>query len=173
MSRKRGCRLSRRSRSRSWAAGEAAQEWAAGRGERDRVRAGDDQVTAAGEAVRVETATAGDEPLGAVQVGQVDTVAVGGERERVRAEGDAPAVARVEAARPPDDPAVEKKEKASHTGAADVEVGAVAAAGSVAMSGEPVPGQPADLAVGCELEAAAARPEHERCRHRWSARKRC
>ena len=67
---------------------------------------------------------------------------------------------------------MEKKEKAPRTGAADVEVGAVAAAGSAAVLGEPVARQPADLPVGREPEAAAARPEHDRRRHCWAVRER-
>src|SRR5207249_1956322 len=88
------------------AVGEAHACAAAG-DERERARAADDQVAAFREAVRVQTAPASDEVLGAVQVGQVDAVPVGGERERVRAEGDAPAVARVEAARAPGNSAME------------------------------------------------------------------
>jgi hypothetical protein len=62
------------------------------RDERDRSGAGNDQIAATGEAVRVEAAPAGNEPLSAVQIGEEDAAPVGGEGERVRTEGDVAAV---------------------------------------------------------------------------------
>jgi len=62
------------------------------RDERDRSGAGNDQIAATGEAVRVEAAPAGNEPLSAVQIGEEDAAPVGGEGERVLTEGDVAAV---------------------------------------------------------------------------------
>jgi len=85
---------------------EAAQNSSRRRDEHDRARAGDDQLTGAGEAVWVEAASGEHESLGVLEIGEVDPVSVGGEREAVRSEGDAVAVARVEVRRAPDDAAV-------------------------------------------------------------------
>ena len=52
------------------------------------------------------------------------------------------------------------------------EVDAAAATGAAAVFREPVARQPADLSARIKPEAAAARPEHDRRRHRWAARKR-
>ena len=75
-----------------WPVAEATQDRSRRPDERDRSGAGNDQITATGEAVRVEAAPASNEPLSAVQIGEEDAAPVGGEGERVRTEGDVAAV---------------------------------------------------------------------------------
>jgi hypothetical protein len=142
------------------------------RDQADRPRAGHDQVAVRRERVGIEAAAADDEPLGAAQVGGVDAAAVRRERERVWAEGDLAAVAWVEAARAPDDPAAEEQNEGAGPRAPEAEVRAPPSSGATAVPGEPVPRQPHYGPVRLELEAAAAVPKHDRGRHARPARDR-